>query len=221
MLGRSGSDLELSCGAQRVGGYRAIPGAGRGKGLLVLVAAPDGRDFARDVCDRLARAGFVALAPELAPEQAGAADHAHGLDAIFEAGVAELFNCDATEGARVGAIGFGVGGVLALRAAARQRRIGAVIDFYGADDLAPLEGVKLTSVEAPILFLFGAADAAIDSGAVRALERRLVEAGARVHLRELPQAGGGFMNEARADAFDAVAAAHAWDAALAFLGATL
>ena len=64
-LGRSGSDIEFSCDAGSASAYRALPPSGRGRGVLVIDEAPAPAEFARGVCDRLARAGWTALAPEL------------------------------------------------------------------------------------------------------------------------------------------------------------
>ncbi len=61
---RDGLELELA-GDPPLPGYLARPGAGTGPGLLVLHEASGLDDSIRDVCDRFARAGFVALAPDL------------------------------------------------------------------------------------------------------------------------------------------------------------
>jgi len=223
MLGRSACELELSRGGERVASYCAVPDGGLGRGLLVLAVWPDGAAFARDVCDRLMRAGFVALAPDLAASRGDEASviEIERVDAVTDAAVDALLSCEATVGARVGVVGFGAAGVLALRAAARQRRVGAVVDFYGVSDAALLGGVSLADAKAPVLCVFGEADPALEEGAAEAFEAQLAASGLRVHLQRLPHAAEGFMNEARADVFDAVAALHAWDAALAFLGAEL
>jgi carboxymethylenebutenolidase len=220
------SDIDFPCGDGRVAAYRALPGRGRGRGVLVVHGGFGLDGFAREACDRLARSGFVALAPDLlggrtTADPADAASRAAGLDAgaaarVLEAAIAELFACDATEGARVGALGFGSGGALALRAAAASRRVGAVVDVEGAlPEAAP------AALEIPVLALFGAEDEAVAKGAVRELESRLGEAGARVRVRLLAGAGLGFADPARADVYAAAAAADAWDALLAFLAAEL
>jgi carboxymethylenebutenolidase len=219
-LGRSGSDIEFSCGAGSAAAYRSIPPGGRGRGVLVVVDAPAPAGFARDACDRLARAGWVALAPEL-PDLDSAGFDVERVAPILDGAIGELLNCDATEGARVGALGFGAAGALAVLVAAKNPRVGAVIDFYGAPEDDALADLDLTSVAAPVLCIFGEADSSVADGAARVIEARLTEAGARVRLLVLSGAGHGFMNEAAADQFDAVAAAAGWDAAQAFLGAEL
>jgi carboxymethylenebutenolidase len=186
--------------------------------VLVIDEAPAPAEFARGVCDRLARAGWTALAPEL---PSGEALEVEGVAPLLDGAIEALLSCDGTDGARVGVIGFGAAGPLAVLAAARNRRVGAAIDFYGAPASDAFAGVELSAIAAPILCIFGAADAAVSAGAAREFEAQLSGAGVRVRLLALPDAGHGFMDEARADRFDAAAAAAAWDAALAFLAAEL
>jgi carboxymethylenebutenolidase len=140
------------------------------------------------------------------------------LGAALDAAVTELLSLDACEGPRLAALGFGAGGELALLAAARSRRIGAVVSCYGfLPQLAP-PGPPL---EAAVLGISGERDALLPPE--RALARRaaLEAAGARVEWRTLPGAGHDFMDASRPDAFDARAAAEAWEVLLAFLRAEL
>ena len=60
--GRLGSDVEVAGGGR---GYLAVPATGSGPGVVVIQEWWGLVDHVRDVCDRLAREGFVALAPDL------------------------------------------------------------------------------------------------------------------------------------------------------------
>jgi carboxymethylenebutenolidase len=209
--GRAGSDIELAIdaggSASKAAAYHAVPAAGRGRAVLVLDETAALSDFARDACDRLARAGFAALAPDLSTGE--------DIARVVDAGVRQLLDDAATDGSRVGALGFGRGGALALLAAARNRRIGGVVDCYGVPDADSLQ--EVAPVETPALLIFGEEDSRVREGGVRELEASL--GSARLSLGV--GAGEGFMNEARADLFAATAAAAGWDATIAFLGATL
>src|SRR5262245_18230911 len=102
----------------------AVPASGRGRGVLGIDEGAGAERCARDACDRLARGGFVAVAAVLGDGSGapGAAERA-----AVDAGLEELFSEHASEGPRVGLVGFGRGGLLALDAAARGARAAAVI----------------------------------------------------------------------------------------------
>jgi len=210
--GRAGSDVELDlrehAGADKASAYHAVPASGRGRGVLVLDESGALGDFGRDVCDRLARAGFAALAPDL---PVGGAARAR-----IDAAVRQLLDDQATDGPRIGALGFEEGAMRLIEAASDLRRIGCIVAFGVAaplaEDAEPAAG-SLPSV--PLLLLLGDRDERVEEA--RRLERSLTAC----HLQLLAGAGAGFMNPARADRHDATAAASAWDAALAFLEASL
>ena len=219
-LGRSGSDFEFSCGAGSVPAYRAAPRGGWGRGVLILGDTPELADFERDVCERAARAGFVALAPGLPRASDGGFD-AEAAPAVLDGALDELLNCDATDAARLGVVAFGAGAAQGLQMAARNRRVAAVVVCDGELESEALDDVELPAIGAPLLWILGAEDDALESGLAGDVEARLAEAGVTVRLCIQRDAGRGFLDEARADVFDAEAAAEAWDLALAFLRAEL
>ena len=115
--------------ALRAAGRLVLPDTGRGAGVLVLCEV--GTDaLARESCARLARHGFVALAPWL-PEAPGD-DPSDAERVVVDAAAHGLLCEHATEGARLGALGFGRGGLLALDAAARGSRVGVVVSLEPA-----------------------------------------------------------------------------------------
>ena len=61
-----GQVVEFPANGHRVSGYLAIPPSRGGPGVLVMQEWWGLVDHIKDVCDRLAREGFVALAPLLA-----------------------------------------------------------------------------------------------------------------------------------------------------------
>lgn len=231
VTGRAGSEIE--CGGvdradrRSLAAYLSNPVTPAGCGILVLHDEWGVTDHVRDVCDRLARAGFVALAPDLyagrsATDAAEAGSLARQLvvesaAADLDAAVAELLNRNATQGPRLGALGFGIGGQLALLLAGRNRRIGAVVDFYGTHaGVAPDFG----ALQAAVLAIFGEVD---EAGApiARDLHAELRRAGVRAVIETRRGVGPGYMNDSRPEVHDATAAAEDWDTLLAFFRAEL
>lgn len=225
---RAGSELAYQVASQARGGYLAEPASGSGRGVLVIHESDGLGEFARDVCDRLAREGFVALAPDWigsrtrepadqVRQQAEALDPARAAEALAAA-VESLLGRAACEGPRVGALGFGSGGSLALDLAARNRRIGAVASFWGEHPQLVPDVAKL---EAACLAVFAERDDRVPAGAADALTARLRAAGRRGAVRVVPGVDAGFLDAGRPTAFDAVAAAEAWDVLLTFFRAEL
>jgi carboxymethylenebutenolidase len=228
MAERAGREIRFESGGDQVGAYLAEPAGGHGPGVLVIQEWWGLVDHIRDVCDRFAREGFVALAPDLYrgerttdPDAAGRLmmsleipRAARDLDAALTA----LLGREATTGARVGAVGFCMGGQLALFAATRNRRIGAVVDFYG---IHPKVTLDLSGLEAAVLGIFAEKDAFVPPEAARKLEADLIGAGKRARFEIYPGVGHAFVNDARPDAYDARSAARAWAETLAFLRAEL
>ena len=228
MTERAGREIEFTSGSDTVRGYLAVPASGSGPGVLVIQEWWGLVDHIRDVCDRFARDGFVALAPDLyRGERAGDPDAAGRLMMSLEipraardleAAVQALLGQDATVGARVGAVGFCMGGQLALFAATRAPRIGAVVDFYG---IHPNVTLDLSRLEAAVLGIFAERDDFVPPEAARKLEADLRSAGKRARIAIYPGVGHAFFNDSRPDAYDAKAAARARAELLAFLRAEL
>jgi carboxymethylenebutenolidase len=220
--------VSYPAGARSVRAYVAVPASGRGPGVLALHEGWGFGEFIRDVCDRLAREGFVALAPDFFDGRSAATvDEARELVGRLtperlaedlEGAVHALLSHAAVDGPRVGAVGFCMGGHLALLAACTSRRVGAVVDFYGALPGIPLELPKL---EASVLGLFAGDDEFIPAEAVEALRRDLRAAGKRAQLQVTPGVHHAYMNPLAPDRFDAAAAAEGWERMLAHLRAEL
>jgi carboxymethylenebutenolidase len=226
--GRNGQDISLESGGEAIAAYLATPASGRGPGVVVIQEWWGLVDHIRDVCDRLAREGFVALAPDLyRGEQASDPDDASRLMMDLEiprasgdlaAAVEALLNRQEVDGARVGCIGFCMGGQLALSAACEIERIGAVVDCYG---IHPNVTPDLSALKAPVFGVFAENDAFISPDVARKLESDLQAAGSRAHFNVYMGVEHAFMNDSRPDVYDAPVAAEAWDDLLAFMRAEL
>src|SRR5262245_13509884 len=125
-------------------GFQSVPPTGHGPGVLVLHAWWGLNDTMRDVCMRLAEAGFVAFAPDLyhgkvADTIADAETLGKALDANHLQAKAEIADATRFLGKRAGqaegglaVIGFSLGAYYALDlAAADPEHISSVVIFYG------------------------------------------------------------------------------------------
>jgi len=227
---RGGADIGIDSGrsGERLAAYRAAPASGHGPGVVVIQEWWGLVDHIRNVCDRLAREGFVALAPDLYrgdrtsdPDAAGRLMMELELDRAaddLEGAVRALLGDDAVDGPRVGALGFCMGGQLALAAACRQRRIGAVVDCYGVHPKVELD---FAGLEAPVLGVFAENDEFVSAEAVSALERRIRAAGGDARFTTYIGVQHAFLNDSRPEVYAAETAERAWGDILAFLRAEL
>lgn len=210
-------------------GYLSLPPSGHGPGLLVLQEWWGLVDHIKVLTDRFAAAGFVALAPDLyrgaqatTPDDAQrllmALDMSHTASAL-RGGAEYLRGLDAVTPNRVGAIGFCMGGQLALYAAtAHPDAIDAVVDFYGIFN--PKVPVDLSALRAPVQAHFGEHDTSIPRERAEALMADVAATGVRAETY-FYDAGHAFFNDTRAVAYNAAAAQLAWERTVAFLRQTL
>ena len=147
-------------------GYLAVPESGSGPGLVVIQEWWGLTTHIKDVTDRFAAEGFVALAPDLFggatthdSDEAGKLMSELPVDKAAQdlAGAVDfLLGHEAVTSSKVGAVGFCMGGGFVIVLAAQQGdRIGAAVPFYGVlkEDYPDLSGLT-----APVLGHFGEED---------------------------------------------------------------
>ena len=221
----------LSTGARA---WLARPPSAPGTGVVVLMEAFGLTPWLRGVCERFARAGYLALAPDLyhgdefgyGDRDAARARAARLEDDAAMADVAASIDALVAEGARgdgIAAIGFCMGGRLAFLANAMHgHRLAAAVSFYGGGIAPSAPGARRMLVDripdlvAPQLLVYGAKDASIAADEHGRVAQALTAANRRYTLAVLPDAGHGFANEDR-DSFQAEPAAAAWRIAFGFL----
>lgn len=178
--------------------YRAQP-AGDGPFPVILVVQEifGVHEHIADVCRRLAKLGYLAIAPELYARQGDPRTLASVQEVLTtivskvpDAQVlADLDACVAwasTHGgdaARLGITGFCWGGRIVWLYAAHNPRVKAGVAWYGrltgqASALTPKHPVDLADgLHAPVLGLYGGADQGIPPEAIQAMRERLKAAG--------------------------------------------
>jgi carboxymethylenebutenolidase len=212
-------------------GYLAVPESGSGPGLVVIQEWWGLTEHIKDVTDRFAREGFVALAPDLFggrtthdSDEAGRLMQSLPVTkaATDLAGAVEfLLQHDAVTSATVGAVGFCMGGGFVLVLAAQQGdRVGAAVPFYG---VGGYDQVDLGGITAPVLGHFGTEDGFAPPEQVDALEAQLREkAKGPVEIVRYEGAGHAFFNdEDHLGTYDADKAAQAWQRTVEFLRANV
>jgi carboxymethylenebutenolidase len=208
-------------------GYLAVPNEGTGSAVIVLQEWWGLDDHIRDVCDRLAREGFFALAPDLydgevtdRPDEAEQKMLALSLaraERDMRGAVDFLIAQDGVRGEGVGSLGFCMGGGLAVWAAVRNPKVRAAVTYYGRPDGGP----DFTQIHGPVLGHYGTIDEFIPEQAVRELEDEMRRAGVDVRF-EYYEAGHAFFNDTdRLGTYDPDAARHSWQRTLEFLRGAL
>ncbi|WP_161882294.1 dienelactone hydrolase family protein [Deinococcus alpinitundrae] len=183
--------------------YLARPaGGGAAPGVLVIHENKGLQPHIQDIARRLAKAGYIAMAPDLVSKIGGTAqylDTARVSSYLAQTSgdehvtnlLAALKVLEAQPGVQsVGAVGFCFGGGLTWRLATAATNLKATVAFYGpAPDLA-----KVPDIKAATLGLYGALDARIDAG-IPALEAALKAAGTTYELKVYDGANHAFNND--------------------------
>ena len=223
-----GDIVTFSSNGGQTNGYLAIPKTGSGAGVIVIQEWWGLVDHIKDVCDRFAAEGFVALAPDLyhgeiakSPDEAGKMMMALRIgDAEKDlAGAANyLLQHSATNREKVGTVGFCMGGALSLYAATKNSNVGACVVFYGGH---PNVKPDLPNLHCPVLGIYGERDGSVTPNLVRELERQLTALGKSFEPHIYPGVGHAFFNDARPEVYNAQAASDAWRRTIEFLRTNL
>ncbi|HJS23178.1 MAG TPA: dienelactone hydrolase family protein [Pyrinomonadaceae bacterium] len=206
------------------GGYLAEPKTGSGPAVVVIQEWWGLVDHIKDVCDRFAAEGFVALAPDLyhgkttkSPDEAGKLMMAMRIDEAeqdLSAAVDYLSMLDSTTSKKAGVVGFCMGGALALYTATKNPKVGACVVFYGGH---PKVKPDLPNLNAPVLGLYAEKDGFVTPDLVRDLERKLRDLGKQIEVKIYKNTDHAFFNDTRPEVYNAEAAADAWQRTIEFL----
>ncbi|WP_205825799.1 dienelactone hydrolase family protein [Microbispora catharanthi] len=216
----------------RMGAFLARPaGPGPFPGVLVAMELFGVSAHVRDVCERLAAEGYVALAPDLyhrdapgieLPHDAAGRERGFDLlhrltrDQVVHDVRAAMEHLRARGCVRVGMVGLSLGGHVAYLAATRLDLAAVAVAYGGwipAADI-PLSRPEPTLALTPgitgrVLVLVGAEDRVVPPDHRRMIADALRAAAVRHEIVEYPGVGHGFLCDRR-DTFDARAADDAW-----------
>lgn len=202
--------------------FRGYQAGESGPGVIVIQEWWGLVGHIRNLVDRFAEAGFIALAPDLydgietdEPDEAGKLMMAldiHRAEEVLRGAIRHLQGLCC--GNKVGVVGFCMGGQLALFAAATNpENVGACVDFYG---IHPNVQPPFENLKAPVMGFFAELDGYADPATVARLSEALAAAGAKHEFVTYPGRQHAFFNDDRPSVYDANAAADAWAKMTAF-----
>jgi carboxymethylenebutenolidase len=225
--------IDVAGAAQPMPAYVALPdGAGPHPAVIVFEEIFGVNSHIRDVTERVAREGYVAIAPDYHHRVAAGLElkyddegrkrgmelipklTADGMSADIRATLGWLRARKDVRGDRIGCMGFCIGGHVAYFCAATTD-VRATASFYGGGIavFAPGGGTPTVgrsgTIKGKIVCLFGAQDPAIPQTQVETIRKALTDHEIRHEIVIYPQATHGFFCDQRGS-YNAEAAADAW-----------
>lgn len=214
----TGTMIGFPANGDNAPGYLARPkGDGPFPGVVVIQEWWGLDDHIKDVTERFAAEGFVALAPDLYRGQLAAEpDDARRLAMELErdqamldiqGAVNYLIAQPIVEPKQTGVIGFCMGGGLSMMMSYRGENVGASVVFYGGG-VQPSDE-ELEAVSAPLLGIYGEADQGIPVARIEEWDTKLHEFGIEHKMIVYPDAPHAFFNNER-PSYRPDAATDAW-----------
>jgi carboxymethylenebutenolidase len=206
--------------------------SGRYPGIVVIHENQGLSNHIRDIARRLAKEGYVALAPDFLSRQGGTAKvnpKGGGLSNIRELAPWQTVAEDVQSGFiylnvlpdvradKHGLIGFCWGGEMTFAAATQLNALDAAVVFYGRSP-SPLESVK--NLRAPVIAHYGEKDPGVNKG-IDETAAAMKKYGKAYDYKIYSGAQHAFNNDANPERYHAEAAKEAWSRTLDFLKKTL
>jgi carboxymethylenebutenolidase len=217
----AGKMVEFPSNGTKTSAYLATPVSGKGPGVLVIQEWWGLVGHIKNVCDRFAAEGFSALAPDMYHGQT--ADEPDGAGKLFMAlNIAQAekdlrgatqYMAQHSSTSKIGAVGFCMGGQLALFSATLNPSVGATVNFYGIHPNVKPDYSKLSG---PVLGLFAEKDGFVTPQVAKDVDAAVKKASKQSEIHIYPGVDHAFFNDERADVYNKPAADDAWRRTLAF-----
>lgn len=208
-------------------GYLAKPeGNGPFPGLIVIQEWWGLDEQTKSIADRFAKEGYLAFAPDVYfGELAQLGDGDTAMKLVQKYGpktpvelmtVFDALRSHPDCNGKVGSVGFCFGGRMSL-ALSTLRPVDAVCTFYGGAMQTIFDDLR-TKLKAPVLGLFGDADASIPVGTVEEFDRLLDDVGVEHEVIMYPNSGHAFFRDSDPKVYKPEAAHDAWERVKQFFG---
>jgi carboxymethylenebutenolidase len=235
--GLTASEVKISVRDGELPGYRAMPASGGPFPTVLVIQEIFGvHEHIRDVCRRLAKLGYFAVAPELYARQGDVSSLSNIQDIISKvvskvADAQVIGDLDDTvawaeksghaDTSRLGITGFCWGGRVVWLYAAHSSKLKAGAAWYGqikgeVNAMRPKTVLELApEMKAPVLGLYGGKDQGIPVEQVEQMRAALKAEGKTAEIIVYPDAGHAFNADYR-PSYNEAAAKDAWDRMLAW-----
>ena len=216
--------VSFKSGDDTVSGYLALPdGGGKHPAIVVIHEWWGLNDWVKEQAQKFADQGYVALAVDLyRGKVATNPDDAHilmrGLPddrgmRDLEAAFAYLSSRPDVNAAKIGSIGWCMGGSWSIKLAVDQPKLAACVVNYG---WLPSDQGLIAKIKAPVLGNFGAEDQGIPAKDVKAFETAMKADGKTADIKIYDGAGHAFENPNNKQGYRPEAAADAGQRSSAF-----
>lgn len=211
--------------------YRALPAKpGRHPVVLVIQEIFGVHEYIKDVCRRLAKLGYYAIAPELFARQGDVAkmtDIGEILSQVvskvpdpqvfadLDAAVAFAAASGRADTRRLGSIGFCYGGRMVWLYASHNPKVKAGVAYYGLlsglkSEIKPQDPIDIAaSIKVPVLGLYAGSDSYITPAVTEQMRAELQKSGSGSDMVVFPGLNHGFHADYR-PTYDKAAADYAW-----------
>jgi carboxymethylenebutenolidase len=234
------SKICLSTDDGTMNAFLALPEKTQGASAVIVIQEEFGvNSHIQEVCRRLAREGFIALAPEMFHRSGSGLTFGYedfklmmlvfgklnneAIEMDIAASIRYLNTQRGVESRHIAVMGFSMGGFAAFLAACRLK-IGTAVAFYGGGIVNSRPGVGLTplldeakKIRVPVLCTFGGNERHIPISDIEAIRSELAKQPKLGHeISIYPQADHGFICE-EGPSYHAEFAHDAWKKALTWL----
>ena len=203
--------------------YLARPA--KGKKFPAVIVIHENRGLVphiQDVTRRMAREGFLALAPDALSPVGGTPEDISNVGELFKqlngeqttknfVAAVKFLETHPNSNGKVGCTGFCWGGAMANQVAVNSPDLDAAVPYYGRQPSAE----DVAKIKAPIMAHYAENDAGINAG-IAAFEEALKKNNKEYQIFSYPGTGHGFNNDTNAGRYNEEAAKLAWQRTVGF-----